>query len=146
MVVCEVCVGYLKVLAGHLQPSWFWALFWSVFWYLPHPAQQQAGLHRAPGRRGVQPGPSLPIPFSNCPPPLLPEQVMRDSLPTTGPRCKYKHTRAVFCPNFMAGFCLEGKMCKYAQCACAFSRLQQTQWLSNCVSFWRSGMRALCYL
>eukprot|EP00667_Euglena_gracilis_P013259 EG_transcript_13655 len=31
-----------------------------------------------------------------------------------GPRCKYKHTRAVFCPNFMAGFCLEGKMCKYA--------------------------------
>lgn len=32
----------------------------------------------------------------------------------TGPFCKHRHRRRVFCPNYLAGFCPEGKECKYA--------------------------------
>ena len=32
-----------------------------------------------------------------------------------GPRCKYKHTRRVMCPNYLVGFCPEGPQCKFMQ-------------------------------
>lgn len=31
-----------------------------------------------------------------------------------GPFCKNRHRRRVLCPNYLAGFCLEGHLCKYA--------------------------------
>lgn len=32
----------------------------------------------------------------------------------SGPFCKHRHRRRVLCPNYLAGFCPDGRDCKYA--------------------------------
>lgn len=34
-------------------------------------------------------------------------------LKCSGPYCKHRHRRRVICPNYLCGFCLDGKQCKF---------------------------------
>lgn len=47
----------------------------------------------------------------------------------SGPFCKHRHRRRVLCPNYLAGFCPDGRDCKYAHPSFNIPPVDTTQML-----------------
>lgn len=56
------------------------------------------------------------------------------SCPVSGPHCKNRHVRRVFCLNYLAGFCPKGPNCKNSQYVSLYFANYILQTINSCLS------------